>query len=151
MQNRDVPAQCPYCKRVYANYQKVQTHIKKYCLKEKKYKCMFCAYRSKRRDHIIRHAGRVHESLVQEKVKAGIITGACDAFIDEGEDEVPGVDSGSKTLGTVNVPKLPSSLPSNVSLPTKSIMITNDGEESPEESDHDSDYDEDTIPNSDDI
>lgn len=127
MQNRDTPAQCPYCKRVYANEQKVQTHIKKYCLKEKKYRCMFCPYRSKRRDHIIRHAAKVHENLVAEKIAAGEIGGPTEAFVDEGEEDKKKEEEDD----TVAV---------NVSAIEPAVIIQDF-----EESDHDSDYDEDLL------
>ncbi|XP_063697882.1 zinc finger protein ZFP2-like [Culicoides brevitarsis] len=157
LQNRDVPAQCPYCKRVYANSQKVQAHIKKYCLKEKKYKCMFCAYRSKRRDHIIRHAARVHETLVAEKVQEGLITGASDAFIDEGEldgdvsNAGGGVGGGtaSESGESLLKPLLAVNKNNNVSGEDKDDddgqQAIFDDDETAEESDHDSDYDEDAI------
>lgn len=52
--------QCHGCLRYYQNAVKLNEHIKKYCTKEKKYKCLYCEYKSRRRDHILRHATRKH-------------------------------------------------------------------------------------------
>lgn len=86
---------------------------------------MFCSYRSKRRDHIVRHAAKVHEAMVQAKIINGEIIGPNDAFIDEGDEEA-----------------------------RKNAEIDGDDDDEPlimaeatleEESEHDSDYDEDTL------
>lgn len=111
---------------------------------------MFCAYRSKRRDHIIRHAARVHEALVAEKVAEGAITGATDAFIDEGEvDEtatvVPVTGTGESLLKPLLVNKN-----NNVSGDSSAQQVVFEDDDTAEESDHDSDYDEDAIPSADD-
>lgn len=128
---------------------------------------MFCAYRSKRRDHIIRHAARVHESLVAEKVQEGVITGASDAFIDEGEVDVDGAAAASgqnvssALLGSgesLLKPLSNASKNNNFNASgagsgdtTTAQQIIFDDDDTAEESDHDSDYDEDAIPNTDDI
>lgn len=110
---------------------------------------MFCAYRSKRRDHIIRHAARVHEALVAEKVAEGAITGATDAFIDEGEvDEsatVVPAGTGESLLKPLLVNKN-----NNVSGDSSAQQVVFEDDDTAEESDHDSDYDEDAIPSADD-
>jgi len=143
MQNRDAPAQCPYCKRVYANAQKVQTHIKKYCLKEKKYRCMFCPYRSKRRDHIIRHAAKVHESLVAEKISSGEITGPSEAFVDESEEDKLKKDDDDEMLGAGDAETDGDGVGEGeaiISAINPAVVLGDT-----EESDHDSDYDEDSV------
>lgn len=55
--------QCKHCNRFYKSHQKLQEHVRKYCLKEKKYKCISCEYRSRRKDHVLRHAKRKHCDL----------------------------------------------------------------------------------------
>ncbi|XP_028897667.2 uncharacterized protein LOC105214505 [Zeugodacus cucurbitae] len=55
--------QCKHCNRYYKSHQKLQEHVRKYCLKEKKYKCISCEYRSRRKDHVLRHAKRKHCEL----------------------------------------------------------------------------------------
>ncbi|CAO1421974.1 unnamed protein product [Diamesa tonsa] len=60
-------SQCPYCRRIYADADAVTRHIKKYCLKEKRFGCIFCQYRSKRKDHIVRHTIRVHDAQLPMK------------------------------------------------------------------------------------
>lgn len=55
--------QCRHCQRYYKSHQKLQEHVRKYCLKEKKYKCVSCEYRSRRKDHVLRHAKRKHCEL----------------------------------------------------------------------------------------
>lgn len=58
--------QCKHCKRFYKSIQKLQEHVRKYCLKEKKYKCVSCEYRSRRKDHVLRHARRKHSALYEQ-------------------------------------------------------------------------------------
>lgn len=58
--------QCKHCKRFYKSVQKLQEHVRKYCLKEKKYKCVSCEYRSRRKDHVLRHAKRKHCDLYEQ-------------------------------------------------------------------------------------
>lgn len=117
---------------------------------------MFCAYRSKRRDHIIRHAARVHESLVAEKVLEGVISGASDAFIDEGEgDNETSAPAGGACTGAGESILKPIVNKSNNNNNNNKNNTSGDGEtvqqiifdddDSAEESDHDSDYDEDDI------
>lgn len=60
MGSRDCLLQCDKCKRFYKSARKLTEHIRKYCLKEKKYKCISCEYRSRRKDHVLRHAKRKH-------------------------------------------------------------------------------------------
>lgn len=88
---------------------------------------MFCSYRSKRRDHIVRHAAKVHEAMVQQKIVGGDIAGPNDAFIDEGDEEArknadpdDGMDDDEPLI-----------------MPVATL--------DEEESEHDSDYDEDTL------
>ncbi|XP_054736490.1 uncharacterized protein LOC129243470 [Anastrepha obliqua] len=57
--------QCRHCNRYYKSHQKLQEHVRKYCLKEKKYKCISCEYRSRRKDHVLRHAKRKHCELYE--------------------------------------------------------------------------------------
>lgn len=57
--------QCRHCNRYYKSHQKLQEHVRKYCLKEKKYKCISCEYRSRRKDHVLRHAKRKHCDLYE--------------------------------------------------------------------------------------
>uniref|UniRef100_A0A1B0B078 C2H2-type domain-containing protein n=1 Tax=Glossina palpalis gambiensis TaxID=67801 RepID=A0A1B0B078_9MUSC len=63
---RDAYMQCKHCKRFYKSVQKLQEHVRKYCLKEKKYKCVSCEYRSRRKDHVLRHAKRKHCELYEQ-------------------------------------------------------------------------------------
>lgn len=65
-------SQCPHCHRFYNTKLKLKSHIQKYCLKEKKYKCFYCSYRSKRRDHIRRHMVRVHPTQMNIREKQGL-------------------------------------------------------------------------------
>lgn len=67
----DMP-QCPHCHRFYETEPKLKAHIQKYCLKEKKYKCFYCNYRSKRRDHIRRHMLKVHASETNARIAQGL-------------------------------------------------------------------------------
>uniref|UniRef100_A0A1B0AHQ2 C2H2-type domain-containing protein n=1 Tax=Glossina pallidipes TaxID=7398 RepID=A0A1B0AHQ2_GLOPL len=46
--------------------EELQEHVRKYCLKEKKYKCVSCEYRSRRKDHVLRHAKRKHCELYEQ-------------------------------------------------------------------------------------
>lgn len=69
--NSNMP-QCPHCHRFYVTRIKLKAHIQKYCLKEKKYKCMFCIYRSKRRDHIRRHMLKVHAAQTNKRLALGL-------------------------------------------------------------------------------
>lgn len=64
--------QCPHCHRFYDTSAKLKAHIQKYCLKEKKYKCFYCVYRSKRRDHIRRHMHRVHVIQLEKRLSLGL-------------------------------------------------------------------------------
>lgn len=83
--------QCPHCHRFYETRLKLKAHIQKYCLKEKKYKCMFCIYRSKRRDHIRRHMLKVHATQTNKRLALGLsieidesLGEAGDATMDDG-------------------------------------------------------------------
>ncbi|KAH8401964.1 hypothetical protein KR009_008951 [Drosophila setifemur] len=58
--------QCKHCNRYYKSPQKLQEHVRKYCLKQKKYKCVSCEYRSRRKDHVLRHAKRKHCMLYEQ-------------------------------------------------------------------------------------
>lgn len=78
-------SQCPYCRRVYADSVAVNRHIKKYCLKEKRFGCIFCQYRSKRKDHIVRHSIRVHDAQLREKILAGEFVVPTDAVLKDGK------------------------------------------------------------------
>jgi hypothetical protein len=42
---------------------------------------MFCEYKSKRKDHIVRHTARLHTHQVEEKIKAGVIKTHYEAFL----------------------------------------------------------------------
>ncbi|XP_017959268.1 longitudinals lacking protein, isoforms H/M/V isoform X8 [Drosophila navojoa] len=64
-QSRDSFMQCKHCNRYYKSHQKLQEHVRKYCLKQKKYKCVSCEYRSRRKDHVLRHAKRKHCMLYE--------------------------------------------------------------------------------------
>ena len=55
--------QCKHCNRYYKSHQKLQEHVRKYCLKQKKFKCISCEYRSRRKDHVLRHSKRKHSEL----------------------------------------------------------------------------------------
>uniref|UniRef100_A0A1I8NA07 Uncharacterized protein n=1 Tax=Musca domestica TaxID=7370 RepID=A0A1I8NA07_MUSDO len=66
LMERDDYMQCKHCKRFYKSVQKLQEHVRKYCLKEKKYKCVSCEYRSRRKDHVLRHAKRKHCDLYEQ-------------------------------------------------------------------------------------
>lgn len=74
-------SQCPYCRRIYADADAVTRHIKKYCLKEKRFGCIFCQYRSKRKDHIVRHTIRVHDAQLRDKIRDGVISVPSDAVL----------------------------------------------------------------------
>lgn len=63
--SRDSFMQCKHCNRYYKSHQKLQEHVRKYCLKQKKYKCVSCEYRSRRKDHVLRHAKRKHCMLYE--------------------------------------------------------------------------------------
>ncbi|CRK89095.1 CLUMA_CG002560, isoform A, partial [Clunio marinus] len=78
-------SQCPYCRRVYADATAVNRHIKKYCLKEKRFGCIFCQYRSKRKDHIVRHSIRVHDTQLRQKIMAGEFAAPTDAVLKDGK------------------------------------------------------------------
>lgn len=78
-------SQCPYCRRVYADSTAVNRHIKKYCLKEKRFGCIFCQYRSKRKDHIVRHSIRVHDAQLRQKIIAGEFAAPTDAVLKDGK------------------------------------------------------------------
>ncbi|XP_022226861.2 longitudinals lacking protein, isoforms H/M/V isoform X11 [Drosophila obscura] len=64
--SRDSFMQCKHCNRYYKSPQKLQEHVRKYCLKQKKYKCVSCEYRSRRKDHVLRHAKRKHCMLYEQ-------------------------------------------------------------------------------------
>ncbi|XP_016987200.1 longitudinals lacking protein, isoforms H/M/V isoform X8 [Drosophila rhopaloa] len=64
--SRDSFMQCKHCNRYYKSHQKLQEHVRKYCLKQKKYKCVSCEYRSRRKDHVLRHAKRKHCMLYEQ-------------------------------------------------------------------------------------
>ncbi|XP_036669095.1 longitudinals lacking protein, isoforms H/M/V isoform X10 [Drosophila suzukii] len=64
--SRESFTQCKHCNRYYKSHQKLQEHVRKYCLKQKKYKCMSCEYRSRRKDHVLRHAKRKHCMLYEQ-------------------------------------------------------------------------------------
>ncbi|XP_030388092.1 longitudinals lacking protein, isoforms A/B/D/L isoform X9 [Scaptodrosophila lebanonensis] len=66
--SRDAFMQCKHCNRYYKSHQKLQEHVRKYCLKQKKYKCVSCEYRSRRKDHVLRHAKRKH-CLLYERAR----------------------------------------------------------------------------------
>jgi hypothetical protein len=78
-------SQCPYCRRVYADAVAVNRHIKKYCLKEKRFGCIFCQYRSKRKDHIVRHSIRVHDAQLRQKIIDGEFAAPTDAVLKDGK------------------------------------------------------------------
>jgi hypothetical protein len=78
-------SQCPYCRRVYADAIAVNRHIKKYCLKEKRFGCIFCQYRSKRKDHIVRHSIRVHDTQLRQKIIEGEFAVPTDAVLKDGK------------------------------------------------------------------
>lgn len=78
-------SQCPYCRRVYADSIAVNRHIKKYCLKEKRFGCIFCQYRSKRKDHIVRHSIRVHDAQLRQKIASGEFAVPTDAVLKDGK------------------------------------------------------------------
>lgn len=69
---QDDQFKCPLCLRMYASMMKLKTHMRKYCIKEKKYKCYFCQYRSKRRDHVRRHMRCIHSEKLEERIGAGL-------------------------------------------------------------------------------
>lgn len=83
--NNNNGSQCPYCRRVYADATAVNRHIKKYCLKEKRFSCLFCNYKSKRRDHIVRHSIRVHEAQLRQKITDGEFAVPSDAVMKDGK------------------------------------------------------------------
>lgn len=64
--------QCKLCYRFYDSPAKLQQHVHKYCTKEKKYKCFYCSYRSKRRDHIRRHMSKLHTAEVINRINLGM-------------------------------------------------------------------------------
>lgn len=78
-------SQCPHCRRVYADATAVNRHIKKYCLKEKRFGCIFCNYRSKRKDHIVRHSIRVHDKQLRKKIIEGEFAAPGDAVLKDGK------------------------------------------------------------------
>lgn len=78
-------SQCPHCRRVYADATAVNRHIKKYCLKEKRFGCIFCNYRSKRKDHIVRHSIRVHDKQLRKKIIDGEFAAPGDAVLKDGK------------------------------------------------------------------
>lgn len=99
-------SQCPYCRRVYADSIAVNRHIKKYCLKEKRFGCIFCQYRSKRKDHIVRHSIRVHDAQLRQKIAAGEFTVPTDAVLKDGklcEPEGAIEESGSVNDGELSL------------------------------------------------
>jgi hypothetical protein len=54
-------------------------------LKEKRFGCIFCQYRSKRKDHIVRHSIRVHDAQLREKILAGEFVVPTDAVLKDGK------------------------------------------------------------------
>lgn len=86
--------QCPNCLRMYKTPAKLKAHMKKYCLKEKKYPCFFCEYRSKRRDHIRRHMASIHADQLLKRQKDGL-----SMEIVESDDKVAGTSALSQTFG----------------------------------------------------
>lgn len=89
--------QCPHCHRFYVTRLKLKAHIQKYCLKEKKYKCMFCIYRSKRRDHIRRHMLKVHAAQTNKRLALGLPI-EIDESMGAGELGADGADGADGTL-----------------------------------------------------
>lgn len=88
--NETPELQCPNCLRMYKTPAKLRAHMKKYCLKEKKYPCFFCDYRSKRRDHIRRHMASIHAEQLVKRQKAGL--------------SMEIVDSGDRSEPTIAIP-----------------------------------------------
>ncbi|KAH8303066.1 hypothetical protein KR044_004580 [Drosophila immigrans] len=83
--------QCNHCNRYYKSPQKLQEHVRKYCLKQKKYKCVSCEYRSRRKDHVLRHAKRKHcmlyERLRNDEDSLYLIRNEDDLSNDDNEHE----------------------------------------------------------------
>ncbi|KAH8369846.1 hypothetical protein KR093_001112 [Drosophila rubida] len=86
--------QCNHCNRYYKSPQKLQEHVRKYCLKQKKYKCVSCEYRSRRKDHVLRHAKRKHcmlyERLRNDEDSLYLIRNEDDLSNDDNEHEHEG-------------------------------------------------------------
>ncbi|XP_033252909.1 longitudinals lacking protein, isoforms H/M/V-like isoform X9 [Drosophila miranda] len=110
--SRDSFMQCKHCNRYYKSPQKLQEHVRKYCLKQKKYKCVSCEYRSRRKDHVLRHAKRKHCMLYEQSrddeeslyvirneddmsndEATGDGDGDGDGDADDGDNDVGGMDS----------------------------------------------------------
>ena len=101
--------QCPHCLRFYETKQKLKTHIQKYCLKEKKYKCFYCAYRSKRRDHIRRHMYRVHSSQLKRRLNLGLSMDIEATQDDEGTVLLPSSAAADIDFDSIHLPSSNSS------------------------------------------
>lgn len=120
--------QCPNCLRMYKTPAKLKAHMKKYCLKEKKYPCFFCDYRSKRRDHIRRHMASIHAEKLLKRQKDGL-----SMDIKEIEDK----DSSNNTGAAAVMVRERTSDPTKASAKTIDAMEENDD-------DFDDDYEEDS-------
>jgi hypothetical protein len=96
-------SQCPHCRRVYADAVAVNRHIKKYCLKEKRFGCIFCHYRSKRKDHIVRHSIRVHDKQLRKKIIDGEFAAPGDAVLKDGKLCEPETTSGMDLDGNFDM------------------------------------------------
>ncbi|ALC40615.1 maker14 [Drosophila busckii] len=101
---------CDRCGNTYArphslNRHKLQEHVRKYCLKQKKYKCISCEYRSRRKDHVLRHAKRKHcmlyERLRNDEESLYLIRNEDDQSNDDNEQDadVDGVEEDAEGGG----------------------------------------------------
>ncbi|XP_017836853.1 longitudinals lacking protein, isoforms A/B/D/L isoform X9 [Drosophila busckii] len=103
--SRDSFMQCKHCNRYYKSHQKLQEHVRKYCLKQKKYKCISCEYRSRRKDHVLRHAKRKHcmlyERLRNDEESLYLIRNEDDQSNDDNEQDadVDGVEEDAEGGG----------------------------------------------------
>ncbi|KAL7736255.1 hypothetical protein ACLKA6_002931 [Drosophila palustris] len=92
--SRDSFMQCKHCNRYYKSHQKLQEHVRKYCLKQKKYKCVSCEYRSRRKDHVLRHAKRKHcmlyERLRNDEERLYLIRNEDDLSNDDNDNDNDG-------------------------------------------------------------
>lgn len=78
--------QCKLCYRFYDTPAKLMHHVQKYCTKEKKYKCFYCTYRSKRRDHIRRHMSKLHTAEVVNRINLGLSMDIEEDVVEETDD-----------------------------------------------------------------
>lgn len=78
--------QCKLCYRFYETHAKLMHHVQKYCTKEKKYKCFYCTYRSKRRDHIRRHMNKLHTAEVVNRINLGLSMNIDEDYPEEIDD-----------------------------------------------------------------